>query len=59
MSNRTHARNALADILLNETSTSAFDVLVEKARRSRQSVKETALRTAGNLLNSLTLDKQG
>lgn len=57
--NRNDAQEIIADLLLRFSGNVAFDRLVEDAQYAKQSVEETASRTAGNLLNSFVTRKPG
>jgi len=55
--NRTAAQEAIANLLLQFASDTASTRLVDEAKFAKQSVEETAMRVAGNVLNSLVTRK--
>jgi len=57
--NRNDAQQVIADLLLRFTGEAAYDRLNNEARFAKQSIEETASRTAGNLLNSFVTRKPG
>ena len=57
--NKKDAQKIIADLLVKFTSEAAFDRLTDDASFAKQTVKETANRTAGNLLNSFVTRKPG
>jgi hypothetical protein len=55
----TNVTDVIADLLVNYSSETAYERLVEDARYARQTVEETARRRASNLLNSFVTRKPG
>lgn len=47
------AREVISELIMRFSSNMAYDDLTEEARAAKQSIKEMADRTAGNILRSL------
>jgi len=51
------AREIISDLILMFSGEVAYNRLKENSKASKQSIEEAALRTAGNVLNSLVTRK--
>jgi hypothetical protein len=56
---RDDAQTVIAELLLRFSGETAYERLTEDARFAKQSLEETASRSAGNLLNSFVVRKPG